>query len=100
MEPINWPRIFDLISSEYGWTSDYIWTRTAREISWRLDQIDFRTAQDFRMSALLHRGIDLPPIEEPGSEAKEAALTLEDLQVIQRNKSNFMKRKAEEINGR
>lgn len=98
MDPINWPRIFDLISSEYSWTTDYILTRTKREIAWRLDQIDFRNAQDFRLSALLH-GIELPPIEQD-TEQKETPFTVEEIQTIQRSKADFMKRKAEEINGR
>ena len=52
------------------------------------------------MSALLHRGIDLPPVEE-NTESKETTVELspEAIQAIQKNKSDFMKRKAGELNG-
>lgn len=30
------------MSSEYGWKTEYIWTRTSREIAWRIDAINER----------------------------------------------------------
>ena len=39
--------IFDIISSEYGWSTEYIFTRPISEIIWRLKKIDERKAKNF-----------------------------------------------------
>lgn len=38
----DWPEIFDLLSREYGWTTEYILSRTYKEIEYRLYYIDRR----------------------------------------------------------
>lgn len=69
-----------------------------REIAWRLEQIDFREAQEFRLSAMLHRGIELPAPEQEQEQAKAPEFTDQERAVIQKNKEEFIKRKVQEIN--
>jgi hypothetical protein len=63
-----------VLSAEYGWTTDYILTRTLREIHWRLGAIARRTRsrrQDYsRFHAAIH-GIRLPgPVEQASPDAE------------------------------
>jgi len=42
------------LSKEYGWTTDYIFTRTLREIDWRIDAINKRTSQEINFQLTLN----------------------------------------------
>lgn len=46
--------VFDRLSAAYGWTTEYIWTRTMREITWRLMAIQEREFQDASFQAKIH----------------------------------------------
>lgn len=43
-----------MLSSEYGWTTEYILSRTAREIFWRLNSIRDRVISNRKIEASLH----------------------------------------------
>jgi len=58
--------IFDLLSAEYGWETEYIFSRTMKEISWRIESISKRQNIDMRFNAQIH-GVkmkDRPKINE------------------------------------
>lgn len=46
--------ILDILSAEYGWTTEYILSRTFREIHIRMDRIVKRKDQDWKIWASLH----------------------------------------------
>lgn len=50
--------MFDVLSHEYGWTTEYILSRTIKEVSWRLDRIVHRKNKDLELEAAL-RGVKL-----------------------------------------
>jgi len=43
------------LSSEYGWTTDYIFSLTAKETSWRIEKINKRLRSDFELAVKLHK---------------------------------------------
>lgn len=54
----------DLLSHEYGWTTEYILSRTFKEIDYRLYAIDRRRKQQLKTTAKLHgreiKGLVIP----------------------------------------
>lgn len=64
--------IFDVLSSEYGWTTEYILSRTIKEINWRMDAINDRRENQLKFEAKIHnfeiknQPKDLKPIELKG----------------------------------
>ena len=41
-----WAEVFDLLSSEYGWKTEYIMNRPIKEIKWRVKEIGKRKNND------------------------------------------------------
>lgn len=75
-EEVDWADIFDLISSEYGWTTSQIWAMTMREVDWRIKAIINRTNLSNKFEALLHdKEMKIPDVkkkkEEPIQVSKE-----------------------------
>lgn len=43
-----------MLSHEYGWTTEYVWSRTMREIDWRIRYILERKNLSMKFDAQLH----------------------------------------------
>lgn len=61
--------MFDLFASEYGWTFDYIWTLTTREVAATIKKINERTERRIEFEYKLH-GFKVEKIE-PSKFSKE-----------------------------
>jgi len=51
---MDWDETFDLLSSEYGWSTEYIMSRTTKEIHWRVKRINNRNYGDAKFEAGIH----------------------------------------------
>jgi len=63
--------IFDLLSSEYGWTTNDILKLTMREVSWRSEAIHTRQIDNYKLDAQL-QGHELKLDKENRPEGKTA----------------------------
>ena len=45
--------IFDLLMSEYGWTAEYIWKLTEKEVEWMVYKITDRQKAEAKFQAAL-----------------------------------------------
>ena len=66
--------MFDLLSAEYGWTTDNILNCSLHEIYWRLQKIGNRKNSDREFKASLH-GLKL---EKPKEEMKKSSQALSE----------------------
>lgn len=82
------------MSSEYGWSTDYILTRTLFEIDWRIRSINKRVDNDINFQLAI-RGI---PVSKKTGEKKEKnkKLTPEQEMAMEIALERAKKRKAEE----
>jgi hypothetical protein len=88
-----------LLSSEYGWTTEYILERTLHEINWRLACINKRlnNNREFEMAI---RGIKPEGSEEVSNSEKKVSLTEDQKtamdiarkKAIERKRLEFMER--------
>lgn len=44
-----------MLSSQYGWTTDYIWTLTSREVYWRTKTINSRLKEEINFELQLNK---------------------------------------------
>ena len=58
-----------MLTSEYGWNTEYILTRTMHEIGWRIDKIITRHNQDLEKDAKMH-GMEIKT-SKPAGKVKE-----------------------------
>lgn len=76
----------DLLSSEYGWSTEYILSRTFKEIDYRLHAISRRKAIDFKVKAQLHgrkiKNLVIPKKREKISEESKKSIK----EIINENK--------------
>lgn len=55
-----------MLSSEYGWSTEYIWSRTMKEIDWRVRSILERKNLSMKFDAQIH-GMEIKvPVTDVG----------------------------------
>jgi hypothetical protein len=97
-EYIGWDGIFDILSSEYGWTTKQILKLTVHEINWRLVKINKRKNNKLKFEASIH-GIDLGKTEEQ-AKAEEVKLSDAQEEAIKKAQEESRQRKKKEFHGR
>lgn len=85
----DWGGIFDVLSKEYGWTTEYIASRTRREIDWRVRKLVARTKMDVQLQARLH---DKELKSSSAEETPDVVLGEEEKKAIERNQAEALKR--------